>query len=267
MEHIDWLIRENDIEIRDGKIVQCYRIDYDLSNEKVMKSWAKHIRRQYESDESLDESLNETLMEAEEYLRENVIPQKSMVKGSTMRSADFGEIIFSDLLEFVYGYTIPRCKLYDRATPTQSEQGTDIIGYKFNNTNGISSVKDELCAVESKMSATSSNLKTINSAIKHSIKDELRVAVTLNYYRKKLKRMGKTIESNQIARFQKKSEKDFVLRLMAGAAISRKDLNPEIEIIFEDEGEIRLEKVDSIFLIHCNQLMDLVHEIYERCIE
>lgn len=267
LEHINWLIHEQDIEIRDGKKIQCYKLEYDLDDEQSLIKWAKHIRRQYESDASLLESIEETGMSAEEYLREYVIPQKHMIKGSTMRSADFGEIIFSDLLEIIYGYDVPRCKLYDRATPTQSEQGTDIIAYKFQLSNYNASENDELCAVESKMGATSSSFDKVNEAINHSIKDELRASITMNYYRKKLNKLGKRTEAKRIARFQKKSEKDYVFRLMAGAAISRKNVNSNIKIEFIDDGEIKLEKIDSVFLIYGDKLMDLIHEVYERCIE
>lgn len=55
-------------------------LDYDISNENN-NAWAKHIRRQYESDTSLDESIIALGLEKEEYLRGLVIPQKEMVKG------------------------------------------------------------------------------------------------------------------------------------------------------------------------------------------
>lgn len=264
---IKWLVREPDISIRDGKKIECYKLDYNLLDTNALNSWAKHIRRHYESDEELEESIGLTGLTAEVYLRSNVIPQKEMPKGSTMRSADFGEIIFSDLLEFVKGYNVPRCKQYGRATPTQSEQGTDIIAYKFHNSDNSPSIDDELCAIESKMGATSSSYSKVNDAIKHSIKDEFRTSITINYIRKKLKRMGKIEESEQVARFQKKSEKDYQLRLMAGAAIARAEVEKDVTIEFTDDGEVKLEKVDSIFLIHCDKLMDLVHELYERCID
>ena len=266
-EHIKWLVEECDIEMRDEKIIKCYKLNYDLEDDQTLRIWAKHIRRQYESDESLAESLEETGMTAEEYLRENVIPQKGMEKGATMRSADFGEIVFSDLLEFIYDFEVPRCKLYNRATPTQSEQGTDILAYKFYNPDYKPHPEDQLSSVESKMGATTSDFGTLNKAIKDSIKDEFRYSMTLNYYRKKLKSMGKHDEARRVARFQMKSEKDYIKRLIAGAAISRVNVEHDVQIDFKDEGEIRLTKIDSIFLIHCGKLMDLVHDLYERCIE
>lgn len=265
--HMNWIIKEHDIEIRDGKYVQCYRINFDLSNEDLLKSWAKHIRRQYESDESLIESLEATDESKEEYLRRNVIPQKEMVKGPTMRSADFGEIIFSDLLEYIYEYTVPRCKMVNRATPVQSEQGTDIIAYNYYLSDRNSHEQDVLCTVESKMTATNSSVSTVSTAIEHSIKDGIRYSATLNYYRKKLKFLGEIDQSREISRFQKKSEKNFIHKIMAGAGISRIKVDKDIKIDFVDNEDIKLEKVDSIFLIYCKDLMDLIHELYERCIE
>lgn len=265
--YITWLVSEPSIEIRDGKKVECYKLEYDIKDDVTINAWAKHIRRHYESDEDLEESINSTQMSKESYLRELVIPQREMVKGPAMRSADFGEIIFSDLLEFIKGFEVPRCKQYNRATPTQSEQGTDILAYKFQQDDYTPTIEDELLAIESKMGATSSNYSKVTEAIEHSIKDELRASITLNYYRKKLKTMGKNDESDRIARFQRKSENDYKLRLIAAAAISRGEIGEKVKINFTDKGEIKLEKIDSVFLIHCDKMMDLVHEVYERCIE
>lgn len=265
--YITWLVGEPSIDIRDGKKVECYKLEYDIKDDETLNAWAKHLRRHYESDEELEESIVLLNKTKENYLRELVIPQKGMPKGPTTRSADFGEIIFSDLLEFVKGFEVPRCKQYNRATPTQSEQGTDILAYKFQRDDYTPTKDDELLTIESKMGATSSSYSKVTEAIEHSIKDELRASVTLNYYRKKLKTMGKNEESDRIARFQRKSEEDYNFRLIAAAAISRGEIEKGVKINFTDKDEIKLEKIDSVFLIHCNKLMDLVHEVYERCIE
>lgn len=53
--------------------------------------------------------------------------------GATVRSADITEILISDLLEFVHQYSVPRYKLKNRSGKNNSQQGTDVIAYKYKN--------------------------------------------------------------------------------------------------------------------------------------
>ena len=63
------------------------------------------------------------------------------------------------------------------------------------------------------------------AALKKTSNDEYRFAHTLNYYRKKLRNMGKVEESRYIERFQQKAELPYKISYV-GAAISSR---PEIE--------------------------------------
>ena len=69
-------------------------------------------RRHYISDKELAESCDDLEMTPEEYLKQNVIPQKGEDRmAGTARSNGISEILFSDLLEFVYDLEVPRCRM------------------------------------------------------------------------------------------------------------------------------------------------------------
>ena len=70
-------------------------------------------------------------MTIKQYLHDYVIPQKGEELGATVRSADITEILISDLLEFVHQYSVPRYKLKNRSGKNNSQQGTDVIAYKY----------------------------------------------------------------------------------------------------------------------------------------
>jgi len=143
-------------------------------------------------------------MSPEDYLRTFVIPQKSEYFGPAARSSDLSEILFADLLEFILGYTVPRCKQYARSGKNNSEHGTDVIGYRFHNANKQPSKADELVTIEVKATLSKDNpANAITSAVADSAKDDQRFAHTLDYYRKKLRALDKAEKSAEIARFIK----------------------------------------------------------------
>ena len=265
-KYVNWFVAEESVFIEKNVPITCDKLDYS-TNPDVLREWALHIRRHYESDEELTESLDATGMTPEEYLRTYVIPQKQDNMGPTSRSNDFTEIMVSDLLEFVHNYTVPRCKQENRSGKTSSEHGTDIIAYRFYESSTRPGSKDELLAVEVKAGLSSDSYDPIYKAVVDSQKyDEVRHAHTLNYYRKELKRKCQDKQAEEIARFQKKSELDYVVTYIAAAVISRENIpdNTTIEINGKD---IVLRSGNKIFLIHGKKLMDLAHDIYERCVE
>lgn len=264
-QYINWFIQEHFVCLEDGFPVECYRLNYSI-DEEVLDNWALHIRRHYESDEELEEALQYTGMSKEEYLREYVIPQPKETLGPTSRANDITEIMISDLLEFIHNFTVPRCKQYNRSGKNSSKQGSDILAYKFFDKNQLPSPKDELLAVEVKAKLTSDSYDSIRNAANDSLKDNLRYSFTLNYYRRELKMMNKIKESECIARFQKKSENNFILKRSAAAIISRKDIDNVIIGINGDEFELKVGN-DMVFLVHGEKLMELTHEVYRRCIK
>lgn len=259
-------MEESSVTLEDGQPISCYLLDYSI-DESVFCEWATHIRRHYEPDAELAKSLSETGIEVEEYLRTYVVPQKGDPFGPTARSNDFTEIMISDLLEFVHGYTVPRCKQRNRSGKTQSEHGTDILAYKYVSPSHIPDDRDELLAVEVKAGLTSNEFLPICNAVKDSHEyDEVRHALTLNFYRKKLRTINDEKQASDIARFQQKSEHDYIITYIAAAVISRTKIENNIVLGIKG-GDLKMRQNDKIFLVHGKTLMTLAHDIFERCIK
>lgn len=274
-EYLKWIIEEQGLIENNDKQIKCYKIEYN-NDPIILDEWALHIRRHYIGDEELEEEHSLVGMDVEQYLRKYVIPQKKEYLGPTARSNTISEILFSDLLEFIYGYHVPRCRQHNMSGKTVSEHGTDVIGYKFARDRNHPNKDDRLLAVEVKAKLSSGDSTVISSAIKDSVKDEYRTSLSLNYMRKKLKEMGKTDESEDIKRFQNKVEEglDYSLRYIAAGITSIDSLENKmidgkaVDVIPGIDGAtLAINDGTSIFFVHGKQLMNLTHEIFERCIK
>ena len=264
--YMRWIVEENGVVFEDNAPQKCYRIDYGTDGQ-ILDDWARHIRRHYVSDEELVEDVALHGISVEEYLRQYIIPQKGDIFGPTARSNDISEILFADLFEFVLNYEVPRCKQYNRSGKNESEHGTDIIAYRFFSADKEPQKNDELVAIEVKARLTASEpCTTIIDAAADSKKDEHRFSHTLNYYRKKLRAMGKDSEANNIARFQQKTEYPYHISYVGAAITSEPSIKNKI-IVGLKGANLLLRKDQSIFYVHGKDLMSLVHQIFERCVK
>lgn len=261
--YIDWIIEEKGITIKDGIPLNCYKIDYK-EDDTILDDWALHIRRNYIEDEDLllDSAING--MTVEQYLHDRVIPQRNEALGPTARSGDITEILVSDLLEFIFGYAVPRYKQKNRSGKNNSEHGTDVIAYKYFNGCDNPSEKDELIATEVKAVLTSTGYDSLENAIMESKKDEQRLARTLDHCRKRLKEFGHTEQAGEVARFLLKPDNNYKLTYAAAGISSRQTVDQEIELSASGQ-ELQISSKQRIFFIHGKTLMDLAHKIYERC--
>ncbi len=124
-----------------------------------------------------------------------------------------------------------------------------------------------MLAVEVKAGLSSDKFSPISDAVADSHKfDEFRHSLTLYFYRKKLRSIGNHEQANEISRFQQKSEHDFIITYVAAAIISKNKIDNDIVIGIRGE-DLELRQNNKIFLIHGNKLMDLAHDIFERCIQ
>lgn len=262
--YIRWFVEELDVILSDGMGIPCYRLDH-TRDEATLNEWALHLRRHYESDESLAESLVETDQSAAEYLRDYVLPGTANL-AAACRAGDFTEILVSDLLEFIHCYKIPRCKQKNRANKDRSTQGTDIVGYRYANADGTASPKDELVAAEVKGILSSGTYEVLKNAAIDSQADEFRLATTLNFYRKILKATGDFEEARKIARFQRKSEEQFNVRYL-GVGVSSIDKVENNVILDYSSDDLMLSTGHEIFFIHGEKLMTLAHDLYARCMK
>ena len=263
-QYINWIVREDGVVFEDQHPLNCYRLSYVI-DDAILNDWALHLRRHYVPDNELNEDAAVNNLTVEEYLRQYVIPQKEEPFGPTARSNDISEILFADLFEFVLNYEVPRCKQYNRSGKNESEHGTDIIAYRFFNDEKKPHKNDELVAIEVKALLSSKEAcKVIKDAVGDSKKDEHRFSHTLNYYRKKLRSMGKTSEAEDIARFQQKTESPYKTSYV-GAAISSLP-SIEKEVIVGIRGtDLELKTDQSVFYVHGADLMSLAHQVFERC--
>ena len=261
--YIDWFVEEKGKVIKNSVPLTCYKLDYSME-ESVWENWALHIRRNYIDDEQLIDDAYVNGMSVEQYLIEYVIPQRNDEFGPTARSGDITEIIVADLLEFVFNYSVPRYKMKNRSGKANSQQGTDVIAYKFYNSDKSPNEKDELIAAEVKGMLSSDTYDPIKSAIKDSQKDDHRLARSIDYCRKRLRELGATEESNEVKRFLLKPDNNYKLSFAAAAVSSREAVDDIIVLdVLGEDLEIR--SGQKIFYIHGKKLMELTHSIYERC--
>lgn len=272
-EYLRWIVEEAAVIKNFDKTLKCYYISYN-DNPDVLDDWALHIRRHYISDEELEEECESLEISPEEYLKTYIIPQKEEGFGPTARSNTISEILFSDLLEFVFEYQVPRCRQYNMSGKTVSEHGTDVIGYKFAKKDKTPSREDMLVATEVKAVLSGNDTSVIKKAVEDSAKDEYRVSLTLNYMRRKLRDMGKNEEAKDIARFQMKTKAgyDYRISYIAAGITSITSLvkemidGKEIQVIPGVDGAgLAISDDSSVFFVHGKNLMNLAHEVYERC--
>lgn len=263
-QYISWIVREDGVVFEDQQPLNCYRLSYTIDN-AILDDWALHIRRHYVPDDELEEGAAINNLKVEEYLHQYVIPQKEEKLGPTARSNDMSEILFADLFEFVLDYEVPRCKQYNRSGKNESEHGTDIIAYRFVTDEKKPHKSDELVAIEVKALLSSKEAsKVIKAAADDSKKDEYRVSHTLDYYRKKLRSMGKSSEAADVARFQQKAEFPYKVSYV-GAAVSSLPTIERKVIIGIKGADLELKTDQSVFYVHGADLMSLTHQVFERC--
>lgn len=272
-EYMQWIVKEDGIIENLNGTIYCYKIEYN-DDPDVIDSWALHIRRHYISDDDLEEDCDLLELSPEEYLKSCIIPQKNEHLGSTARSNTITEILISDLIEYILGYHVPRCRQENMSGKTVSEHGTDVIGYKFKNSDKKASTEDRLVAAEVKAILSKNDTGVITNAVNDSFKDEYRVSLSLNYLRKKLKQLGKMDESKDILRFQTKTKVDYSIDYIAAGITSLPELSTkeldgcEIQFVPGVDGtNLVISKNRQIFFVHGKDLMKLTHQVYERCIQ
>lgn len=263
-QYINWIVKEDGVVFEDHQSLNCYNLSYEI-NDGILDDWALHIRRHYVQDDELEEDAASNKLTVEEYLRQYAIPQKGELFGPTARSNDISEILFADLFEFILNYEVPRCKQYNRSGKNESEHGTDIIAYRFFTEGKNPHKNDELVAIEVKARLSSIEAcETIKDAATDSKKDEHRFSHTLNYYRKKLRSMGKSAEAEAVARFQQKTEHPYKTSYV-GAAISSLPIIEKKVIVGIKGADLNLKTDQSVFYVHGADLMSLTHRVFERC--
>lgn len=255
-DFLKWLVREDEVVI-EGTNVECFRIEGQI-DEASLQDWALHIRRHYIRDDELANYTRYYNQDAESYLTNFKIPDIAQIRGG-----DFAEIIISDLLQFIDGYTVPRYKQHGREDKNNSGRGTDVIAYKVKDPQKPSS-EDELVAIEVKSRSASTDLKgAICEASRDSLKDRSRLAMSLCYYAEKSLHQGDLKTSEEMRRFLDAAEHPFIEKFAIGAVAGIEDAKAHLE---KHSLELVINTGDSLFIIHRPHLMELIHNIYDRCV-
>jgi hypothetical protein len=259
-EHMKWLVDTGDIlTISDGKQVKVFEFNRE-DDEEVLSSWARHFRNHYCDDRQIDLLRNGTGYSRAEYLNALKFPDQGR-PGAGIRSGDFAEILISDYVEYVLDYWVPRTRYVDKAVRNESTKGVDIIGFKFLGEDADPA--DTLLTFEAKAKLTGNASNRLQDAINDSAKDQIRKAESLNAIKQRFINREQIEDSQKIARFQDQTGNPY--RELSGAAAILLNSNYDSTLI---SGSTAAEHPNSsnmlLLVIKGDDLMDLVHQLYER---
>lgn len=196
--YVDKFVKNpTEIKLESEEIVSVYALASDLTDDEK-NEWAKHILSHYIKDSDINNGAKLMGLTRAEYIEKMILPSTELRKGSEV-SGVFGELIFSDFIEFILHYQVPRYKLYETYAGNPN-QGIDIIAYKCG---PIKSKHDTVLYAEIKSRLKKKDFKVLQEAIDDiSKRSEKEFSLALDVARRKLKTMGYTEEADQIARFE-----------------------------------------------------------------
>ncbi|MFD0999687.1 Hachiman antiphage defense system protein HamA [Ohtaekwangia kribbensis] len=262
MRHVSWLEQVETIDTGDRKRVLVFRYNHVNDND-ILDEWAKHFRNHYCSDTEIDSEASATGMSKSDYLLNIKFPSRTDAPGPSVRAGDFGEILVADYLQFVLGYDVPRTRYEFKSIRNESTKGIDVVGFRLANPSEITNA-DELFTFEVKCSLTSSNNATLQNAIDDSKKDfEIRKAESLAAMKIRLRAQSNLSKIALVERFQNQIDRPYRQNSGAAAVVANHVWSQEIIIkatAKEHPNRSRL----TLIVIKGDQLMNLVHNLYDR---
>jgi len=262
-KHLKWLVNTGKtIKSDDGKRIEIWELSHK-QDEEILSAWARHFRNHYCLDSQIDNLRSGLRFSRSEYLKEIKFPDCSKAPGPSIRSGDFGEILVADYLQHILGYWVPRGHYANKQVRDESIKGCDIIGFRYHY-NGKDEKDDILAIFETKaqFSGKKANPR-LQDAINGSAKDNIRKAESLNAIKQRLLDQRMNEDATKLERFQDIEGRPY--RDIYGAVA-----------LFSDEvyDEICISKANAkdhpnkshlvLLVIHGNNMMDLVHELYRR---
>ena len=232
-------------------------------DEAILSEWAAHFRQHYCADAELAAMAAGTGKSHANFLRTMLFPDEKTAPGPSLRSGDFGEILFADFIQFIHGYWCPRELRYqDRWNRQGSTQGSDIVGIRYVHPQG-DNANDELFVLESKSGLSATDKNRLQDAVTDSMKDHLREAMTLNAMKQRLLVRGQAAEVGWVQRFQNESDRPFK-RVNGAAAVLDVDVYATTNL--EETDTTGHQNADNLRLlvIRGPSLMKLVHALYDR---
>lgn len=261
--HVQWLVDTGRrIKTSCGKDVEIWELRH-TADPAVLSEWAAHFRRHYCLDEHIDILRAGPSLSRAEFLKQIKFPDAAEAPGPSIRSGDFAEILAADYLEFILNHWVPRTRYFDKTIRNESTKGSDVIGFKVTRPNR-SSPTDTMVIIESKAKLTGDTPNgRLQAAIDDSIKDLRRKAESLNAIKQRLLMQGKTTDAQRVDRFQNPVDHPYVEKYGAIAVLAT-PLVDAAEIAQATTASHPQASVVFLIVIHGNELMQLVHALYDR---
>lgn len=260
-EYLDWLIQEKTVVTSEGNQIVVYELVIH-DDEKILNSWAKHLREHYCVESEIDLLRAGYGFERDEYLEKIKFPDAKTTPGPSVRSGDFTEILIADYVQYVLSYIVPRTRYDRKVNRNSSTMGSDLIGYKCGKK--VSS-SDELIVFEVKSTASEvlpAQKARLQKAVDDSNKDVLRLAESLNAIAQRLIDRGNLDEARQVQRFQNASDTPYRKTFAAAAVHSKmsysEDLLKTVSTMHHVDPDLKL------MVVHCDKLMQFIHGMYRR---
>jgi len=263
LEHTSWFVNTGKVlTSSDGAKIELWEFVHE-KDEVILSQWAKHFRNHYCLDDEIDYFRKGYGYSRAEYLNKIKFPDKSKTPGPSIRAGDFGEILIADFLEYVLEHWVPRTRYGDKTIRNESTKGSDIIGFKILDDKS-DSPDDTLSIFEAKTQFSGKNPKPrLQDAIDDSLKDYLRKAESLNAIKHRLYYKNMFQEAERIERFQNLEDRPYK-EVNGAVAIFNTDLLDEILISESKTVHHPNHKNLILIVMHGNDLMSLVHELYRR---
>ena len=261
-KHIKWLVNTGEtLTTADDKTVEIWEFRHE-ENAEVLSAWARHFRNHYCWDTEIDFYRRGYEFSRSEYLNSIKFPDPSRGWGPRIRAGDFGEVLVADYLQYVLQFWVPRTRYGNKTTRNESTKGCDIIGFKL--IGEEDSPEDTLAIFESKtqFSGTQPQAK-LQDAVDGSAKDQVRKAESLNAVKQRLFDKGFYDEAIKVERFQNPNDRPHqevsgAVALFETNVLNRNQISQTITDAHPNSDNLVL------LVIHGNELMNLVHELYRR---
>ncbi|HEJ1327453.1 Hachiman antiphage defense system protein HamA [Pseudomonas aeruginosa] len=261
LSHMDWLVDTSQKLISAcGKTIPVYKFDHEVMDSQIMSAWAQHFRRHYCSDQDLAYLITPGKTKSE-YLLTEKFPDGSKSPGPSVRAGDFGEILIADYLEFYRNYKVPRTRYDRKIIANESSKGSDVLGFRW--MPGVISPSDELLIVEVKVKATKSTDNTLQLAIDHSVKDETRLAESLNAMKQRLFDRQDYEGVALVKRFQNEPDQPYKRLYGAAAVLTHTSYHTSVISTSSTADHPNANDLELI-VIHADELMPLIHALYGR---
>lgn len=270
-DHLTWLVdTRKSIKTIDGLEVRIFKFSHE-TDEAILSAWAKHFRNHYCLDSKID--ILRGSHTRSDYLKTLVFPCDKMPPGPSIRAGDFAEILIADYVEFRLGYWVPRVRWSSKAVRNESVKGSDVVGFRYSEDNP--SKDDEMLVFESKAQLSKKKPSRLQDAINDSAKDEIRIAETLNFLKRRFHEESDDPHVKYIERFQNPDDHPYKERY-AAAAIFSDDAFDNQHITLANAKKIPVAKKAGSFKPHPHRnnlillvisgpaLMNLANALYRR---